>query len=72
VLGSREDPQPELKSQLYRWQDGKLAVVEEFVTTGAVDVAVFSDDDGVLVAVANALSPDVRFATDSVIYRFTE
>jgi hypothetical protein len=72
VLGSREDPQPELKSQLYRWQDGKLVVVEEFVTTGAVDVAAYSDDDGVLLAVANALSPEVRFAADSVIYRFTE
>lgn len=72
VLGTRENPQPELKSQLYRWQDGELVVVEEFVTTGAVDVAVFSDDDdGVLVAVANALSPDARFATDSVVYRFT-
>jgi hypothetical protein len=28
--------------------------------------------DGKLVAVSNSLSADIRFATDTVIYRFTE
>jgi hypothetical protein len=70
ILGTPVAPQPELNSQLYQWRNGELVVVEEFPTTGGVDVAVFSDGQGTLVAVAHALSADIRFATSSVVYRF--
>ncbi|GAA5038015.1 hypothetical protein HNP84_003246 [Thermocatellispora tengchongensis] len=72
ILGTPADPTTALASQLYRWRDGRLEVVQEFPTTGGTDVAVFHDDDGPLVAVSNGLSADVRFAADTVVYRFTE
>ena len=59
-----------MKSQLYRWRTGKLAVVEEFDTFGGTDVAVIIDDAGTLVAVSNSLTPDIHFSTDTVVYRF--
>jgi EPTP domain-containing protein len=72
IHGTPADPTAALSSQLYRWQDGRLVVVEEFPTSGGTDVAVYADERGPLVAVANSLSADVRFATDTVVYRFTE
>jgi len=72
ILGTPAAPTTALTSQLYQWQDGKLAVIEEFPTSGGTDVAVYADDRGPLVAVSNSLSADVRFRTDTVIYRFTE
>ncbi|HEY0449243.1 hypothetical protein [Actinophytocola sp.] len=72
ILGTPAAPTTALTSQLYQWQDGKLAVVDEFPTSGGTDVAVIADERGPLVAVSNALSADVRFATDTVVYRFTE
>lgn len=72
VLGSPAAPKTALSSQLYRWQDGRLVVVEEFPTSGGTDVAVIPDERGPLVAVSNGLSDDVRFATDTVIYRFRQ
>jgi hypothetical protein len=61
-----------LRSQLYEWRNGGLAVVDEFPTFGGTDVTSYSDDRGTLVAVANSLSQDVRFATDTVVYRFSD
>lgn len=66
IHGTPADPTTALNSQLYRWRDGGLHLVEEFPTSGGTDVAVVGDD---LVAVSNGLSPDVRFATESVVYR---
>jgi hypothetical protein len=72
IQGSPSAPTTALSSQLYQWQQGKLVVVEEFATFGATDVAVTSDEQGLLVAVSNALSADVRFATETVVYRFAD
>ncbi|MFI6297160.1 hypothetical protein ACIBEJ_36605 [Nonomuraea sp. NPDC050790] len=72
IHGTPAEPTTALKSQLYRWRDGGLRVVEEFPTSGGTDVAVMTGADGTLVAVSNGLSPDVRFAADSVVYRFAE
>ena len=72
ILGTPAAPKTTLTSQLYQWRDGNLVVVEEFPTSGGTDVAVYSDEQGPLVAVSNSLSADIRFATDTVIYRFTE
>jgi hypothetical protein len=69
ILGTPAAPTTALASQLYRWQHGKLVLVEEFPTCGGTDVAVLADADGPLVAVSNSLSADVRFRADTVIYR---
>jgi hypothetical protein len=71
IIGDRLNPTTRLASQLYRWEQGQLVVVEEFTTSGGTDVAVFADDTDTLVAVSNCLTEDVRFSTDSVIYTFT-
>ena len=71
VLGTPDDPTPGLTSVIYRWDGAGLRTSAEFPTTGGTDVAVFHDARGTLVGVTNSLSADVRFAADTVIYRFT-
>ncbi len=70
ILGTPAAPTTALTSQLYQWQEGKLVVIEEFPTSGGTDVAAYSDEQGILVAVSNSLTADVRFAADTVVYRF--
>jgi EPTP domain len=72
IHGTPAAPTTALTSQLYRWDRGTLTVVDEFPTFGGTDVAVYFDDEGILVAVSNSLSAEVRFATETVIYRFIE
>jgi hypothetical protein len=50
-------------------QGKQLEVVEEFATLGAPDVCAFTLAGERYVAVANSLSAEVRFRTDSVVYR---
>ncbi|MFJ4789963.1 hypothetical protein [Streptomyces sp. NPDC088794] len=71
ILGPQTSPTTALNSQLYQWRENRLEVVEEFATTGGTDAAVVHDDQGILIAVSNALSPDARFAARTVLYRFT-
>jgi hypothetical protein len=72
IRGTPADPTTALNSQLYRWQDGRFVIVQHFPTLGGTDVALLRDEKGPLLAVSNALSEKVRFATDTVIYRFEE
>ena len=50
--------------------DGRLHLLEEFPTAGGTDAATFRADGALYLAVSNSLTPDVRFRTDTVIYRF--
>jgi hypothetical protein len=70
IQGTQAAPKTDLTSRIYRWQDGRLTVVEEFPTSGGTDAAVFAADGRSYLAVANSLSRDVRFREDTVIYRF--
>jgi EPTP domain len=70
IQGTPAAPKTDLTSRIYRWQDGRLTVVEEFPTSGGTDAAVFAADGRSYLAVANSLSRDVRFREDTVIYRF--
>ena len=70
IHGTPADPTTALRSQVYRWRNARLAVVEEFDTFGGTDAAVITDDAGTLVAVSNSLTPDLHFSTDTVVYRF--
>jgi hypothetical protein len=86
VLGTPADPTTALTSVVYRWQDGRLVVADTFPTTGATDVTVVpgdqgddgpGDDDpgddnpGAVVAVSHSMTADVRFAAETVLYRFS-
>ncbi|MEV7283352.1 hypothetical protein AB0O01_02075 [Streptomyces sp. NPDC093252] len=71
VTGGQANPTPQQTSYVYRIQDGKPEVVDTFATTGGTDAVVIpAEDGGILLAVSNALAPDVTFATDTVLYRF--
>ncbi len=69
VTGPREDPTTSLISQVYEWVPNALQVVAEFPTTGGTDVAVIRDGPDLQLVVSNSLSPDVRFAAETVVYR---
>ncbi|HEY2684647.1 MAG TPA: hypothetical protein VGI93_14115 [Steroidobacteraceae bacterium] len=70
IQGDPSAPRTALMSRVHKWSDGQLVVVEEFPTAGATDAAVFCADDELFVAVSNSLTPDVRFRTDTLVYRF--
>jgi hypothetical protein len=57
---------------VYRWENGKFVTVVEFPTTGATDVAVIPGPRHTRLAVSNSLSPQVRFASQTVIYTFDD
>ena len=64
ILGTPADPHPSLTSQVYEWDGERLHAVAEFPTVGGTDVAAV---DGGFV-VSNSLSPDLRFAAETVVY----
>ena len=70
IQGEPSNPRTNLMSRVFKWTDRKLVMVEEFPTAGGTDAAVFSADGKLFVAVSNSLSVDVRFRTDTIIYRF--
>ena len=68
ILGTPADPQPSLDSQVYVWDSGALELAARFPTSGGTDIAVLDAGDDVELVVSNSLSPQVRFATDTVLY----
>jgi hypothetical protein len=73
ILGAPADPEPALDSQVYEWDGGKLHEVASFPTCGGTDVAVLnnSDTDSVELVVTNSLTPELRFAAETVRYELT-
>lgn len=69
IEGEPSAPRTALKSRLYRWTGGEMKLVEEFATFGGTEASAFEQDGALFVAVANSLTPEVRFRQDSVIYR---
>ena len=59
-----------LSSQLYRFDDRQLLLEQTYPTLGGTEAAPFRWAGATYVAVANSLSAEVRFRTDTVIYRF--
>ena len=70
IQGGPSAPRTNLMSRIFKWTDRRLVLVEEFPTAGATDAAVFSVDGTLYLAVSNSLTVDVRFRTDTIIYRF--
>jgi hypothetical protein len=70
IEGEPSSPRTSLASRIFKWTERQFELVEEFPTAGGTDAAVFSADDGLYLAVSNSLTPDVRFRTDTIIYRF--
>jgi hypothetical protein len=68
IAGTPEEPQPLLDSHLYAWSSGRLELVGRFPTCGGTDAAPLSGTDEALLVVANSLTPELRFGTDTVLY----
>jgi hypothetical protein len=69
IVGTPADPRPSLTSLVYEWVDGRLEPWLEFPTTGGTDAAVVDSPAGDLqFVVSNSLAPDLRFASDTVLY----
>ena len=58
-----------MQSVIYRFEGGQLVKELEFPTSGAADAAVFEDAGRRYLVISNSLSAEVRFATDSHVYR---
>ncbi|EPD57770.1 hypothetical protein ACGFY0_34300 [Streptomyces chartreusis] len=71
IQGTPDNPVSALMSQVYRWEHRRLTVVQEFPTSGGTDLAVLDSPDGPLVVQTNALAANLRFATHTVVYRFS-
>jgi hypothetical protein len=70
IRGTPAQPERIAESQLYRWERDSFQLMETFATSAATDVAVFEADGTPYVVVANSMNSDLRFRTDTVIYRF--
>ena len=78
ILGTPADPQPSLDSQVYEWDGGQLHEVATFPTCGGTDATVLGGGGGgsdggpdagvVELIVTNSLTPELRFATETVRY----
>jgi hypothetical protein len=69
ILGTPADPRPVVESQIYEWDGGSLRVVARFPTCGGTDVAVLGrGDGGTELVVSNSLTPELRFAAETVRY----
>jgi len=75
ILGTPADPRPSLDSQVYEWDGDRLREVATFPTCGGTDVAILADDDSsrrtVELVVTNSLTPELRFAADTVRYQLS-
>ncbi|TPG16426.1 hypothetical protein EAH87_14435 [Sphingomonas koreensis] len=71
IEGTPVDPKTDLASQLFKWTDGKFALIEEFPTFGATDASYFRADGKDYLAVSDSLTRDIKFRQDMVIYELS-
>jgi hypothetical protein len=70
IQGTPASPQVLKQSQLYRWAADGFELRDTFATSAATDVAGFQSGGSQYVVVANSLDSDLKFRTDTVVYRF--
>jgi hypothetical protein len=70
IQGTPANPQVLKQSQVYRWAADGFELRDTFATSAATDVAAFESDAAQYIVVANSLDADLRFRTDTVVYRF--
>jgi hypothetical protein len=69
ITGPREAPKAQLDSAVCRLRDGALHAVATVPTSGATDAAIFAEGGETFLVVSESLAADVRFRTDSHVYR---
>jgi hypothetical protein len=70
ITGTPKAPTVVPQSQIFKWREDRFELVETFETSAATDACSFMIDGQRYLAVSNSLSADVRFRTDSSVYRF--
>lgn len=68
IHGTREAPQPSLRSFIHAWRGDRLEVVDSFATCGGTDASAFTIGGKRYLAISNSLSADVRFRADTLVY----
>ena len=69
LRGTREAPVTQLASQLLRFTGGGFEPAGEFSTSGATDIAQFTQDGQEYFAISESLGPQVRFRTPTRIWQ---
>jgi hypothetical protein len=70
IQGTPANPQVLKQSQVYHRAAHGFELRDTFATSAATDVTSFQDGGSQYVVVANSLDADLKFRTDSVVYRF--
>ncbi|MDB6091592.1 MAG: hypothetical protein JWN85_4376 [Gammaproteobacteria bacterium] len=70
IQGTAANPQRVPDSQVYCWDGQRFELGETFATSAATDVTTFEADGTRYIIVANSLAADMRFRTDTIVYRF--
>lgn len=70
ITGTPQAPVVERESQLFRWTGERFELSQTIATSAATDAATFVEDGQRYVVVSNSLSEDIRFGTQSTLYRF--
>jgi hypothetical protein len=70
ITGTPKAPVVVSQSEIFRWRDACFERLGDFATSGATDAASFVDDGQRYLVVSNSLSDEIRFRTDSTLYRF--
>jgi hypothetical protein len=70
ISGPREHPVTQLASQIYTWAGDRFALSATFATSGGTDAAHIRHGAHDYLVVSNSLSEEVRFRTDSIVYRW--
>ncbi len=70
IEGSPKAPKTDLLSYIYEWSGKEWERVDKFETFGGTDACFFEADGRQHLVVTNSLTPDIRFAQDTVLYEF--
>lgn len=70
IEGTPHDPKTDLRSEIFRWENGGFALAAHFPTFGGTDATAFEADGVRYLAVSNSLTADIRFRQDTIVYRF--
>lgn len=72
ITGSRENPQPALTSEIWRWEQDRFVLAATFNTFGGTSAHWFVEHGQLLLVVTNSLSAQLRFNNDTVVYRLED
>ncbi|MFM0739187.1 hypothetical protein PQQ51_18265 [Paraburkholderia xenovorans] len=70
ITGTPKAPVVVPQSEIFEWREDRFELVETFATSAATDARTFTIDAQRYLAVSNSLSAEIRFRTDSAVYRF--